>query len=338
MQQLTDHKELRKEIFNISAAGFESLALRIFQFQYEQNPFYREYCMSVHVDITSVKFVEQIPFLPIQFFKSREIKTTLFDPEMIFESSGTTGSINSKHFIKEIGIYEESFMNNFESCYGDSSNFCILGLLPAYLERKHSSLVWMVNALIKKSKYRESGFHLYDHETLKNILVQNEKEAKPTLLIGVTYALLDFFEKFPVHLTHTIIMETGGMKGRKAEMTRTAVHQFLKSRANVDHIHSEYGMTELLSQAYAKKNGIFDCPAWMKVVLRKEDDPFDTIFPEAITGASASGVINVIDLANLYSCSFIATDDIGKLYKNGSFEVMGRLDNSDIRGCSLMTI
>ena len=338
MQQLTDPKELRKEIFNISAAGFESLALRIFQFQYEQNPFYREYCMSVHVDITSVKFVEQIPFLPIQFFKSREIKTTLFDPEMIFESSGTTGSINSKHFIKEIGIYEESFMNNFESCYGDSSNFCILGLLPAYLERKHSSLVWMVNALIKKSKYPESGFHLYDHETLKNILVQNEKEAKPTLLIGVTYALLDFFEKFPVHLKHTIIMETGGMKGRKAEMTRTAVHQFLKSRACADQIHSEYGMTELLSQAYAKKNGIFDCPAWMKVVLRKEDDPFDTIFPEAITGASASGVINVIDLANLYSCSFIATDDIGKLYKNGSFEVMGRRDNSDIRGCSLMSI
>lgn len=338
MQQLTDPKELRKEIFNISAAGFESLALRIFQFQYEQNPFYREYCMSVHVDITSVKFVEQIPFLPIQFFKSREIKTTLFDPEMIFESSGTTGSINSKHFIKEIGIYEESFMNNFESCYGDSSNFCILGLLPAYLERKHSSLVWMVNALIKKSKYPESGFHLYDHETLKNILVQNEKDAKPTLLIGVTYALLDFFEKFPVHLTHTIIMETGGMKGRKAEMTRNAVHQFLKSRACADQIHSEYGMTELLSQAYAKKNGIFDCPAWMKVVLRKEDDPFDTIFPEAITGASASGVINVIDLANLYSCSFIATDDIGKLYKNGSFEVMGRRDNSDIRGCSLMSI
>lgn len=338
MQQLTGHKAFRKEIFNITADGFNDLALRIFQFQFEQNPFYREYCHAVNVDATAVKDVKQIPFLPIQFFKSREIKTTLFEPEMIFESSGTTGSVNSKHFIKEIGIYEESFINYFESSYGDSSNYCILGLLPSYLERKHSSLVWMVNALINKSKYPESGFHLYDHETLKNILVQNEKDAKPTLLIGVTYALLDFFEKFQLHLKHTFIMETGGMKGRKAEMTRTAVHQFLKKQANVDHIHSEYGMTELLSQAYAKKNGIFHCPAWMKVVLRKEDDPFDIIFPGTITREAASGVINIFDLANVYSCSFIATDDIGKLYNNGSFEVMGRLDNSDIRGCSLMSI
>ena len=336
MQQLTGHKAFRKEIFNITADGFNDLALRIFQFQFEQNPFYREYCHAVNVDATAVKDVKQIPFLPIQFFKSREIKTTLFEPEMIFESSGTTGSVNSKHFIKEIGIYEESFINYFESSYGDSSNYCILGLLPSYLERKHSSLVHMVDRLIRDSGHPLSGFYLYDHEKLHQTIAANESNGVTSILIGVTYALLDFSESHRMQLQHTIVMETGGMKGRKRELTREEVHGLLCERLGIDAVHSEYGMTELLSQAYSGGQGRFTSPPWMKVLIRADDDPFE-IMPYPPGGnTSITGVINIIDLANLYSCSFIATDDLGRLHSDGRFEVLGRLDNSDIRGCSLM--
>lgn len=338
MQFLTDHTLLRKEIFDIREQDFERLAIRIFQFQYEQNPFYFQFCRALHISRESVDHLWQIPFLPIQFFKTKKITTTRFEPELVFESSGTTGSVNSKHFIRETGLYEDSFLKNIESAYGDITEYCVLGLLPSYLERSNSSLVWMVKKLIDKSNYSQSGFHLNDFETLYDILQQNEKESIPTLLIGVTYALLDFFEKHPMQLSHTIVMETGGMKGRKSEMTRTAVHSRIKELASVKEVHSEYGMTELLSQAYSKKDGIFSCPSWMKVVVRKEDDPFDICYPGSVSGNECTGAINIIDLANIYSCSFIATDDIGKLYNDGKFEVLGRLDNSDIRGCSLMAI
>lgn len=338
MQFLTDHTLLRKVIFDVQEQNFEHLAVRIFQFQCAQNPLYHDYCKTLQVSVESVEHIRQIPFLPIQFFKSKKITTTQFEPEMVFESSGTTGSVNSKHIIKDIELYEESFVKNIENTYGNIQEYCVLGLLPSYLERSNSSLVWMVKKLIDKSIYPQSGFHLTDFENLYNILLQNEKDSIPTLLIGVTYALLDFFEKHPMRLSHTIVMETGGMKGRKSEMTRNAVHRRIKELASVEDVHAEYGMTELLSQAYAKKGGIFSCPSWMKVVLRKEDDPFDICYPGSMAQNYCTGAINVIDLANLYSCSFIATDDVGKLYNDGKFEVLGRLDNSDIRGCSLMAI
>lgn len=338
MQFLTDHTLLRKEIFDVQEENFEHLAVRIFQFQCSLNPLYHDYCRTLQVSVESVEHIRQIPFLPIQFFKSKKITTTQFEPEMVFESSGTTGSVNSKHIIKDIELYEESLVKNIETIYGNIQEYCVLGLLPSYLERSNSSLVWMVKKLIDKSIYPQSGFHLTDFKNLYNILLQNEKDSIPTLLIGVTYALLDFFEKHPMRLSHTIVMETGGMKGRKTEMTRNAVHRRIQELASVDDVHSEYGMTELLSQAYAKKGGIFSCPSWMKVVLRKEDDPFDICYPGSMAENYCTGAINVIDLANLYSCSFIATDDVGKLYNDGKFEVLGRLDNSDIRGCSLMAI
>ena len=338
MKQLTHYKDIRDELFAASGQDFEDLALRTFHFQYEQNVFYRQYCNAIGTDASAVHQLQQIPFLPIGFFKSKEIKSAAFEPEVIFESSGTTGSVNSKHFIKDTGLYEESFLKAFEIFYGDIHKYCVIGLLPSYLERQHSSLVWMVNELIKQTGHPLSGFYLYDHEKLRQVLLQNETAAQPTLLIGVTYALLDLFQQFPLQLKHTIIMETGGMKGRKEELTRSAIHEQLMKQSGLTAIHSEYGMTELLSQAYSKNAGIFNCPPWMKVMVRAGDDPFDIILPEKINGSFTSGAINVVDLANLNSCCFIATDDMGKLYPDGSFEVLGRLDNSDIRGCGLMLL
>ncbi|MFM2358450.1 MAG: hypothetical protein RLY16_443, partial [Bacteroidota bacterium] len=234
-----------------------------------------------------------------------------------------------------IAIYETSFNKALYHFYGDLSNTCIIGLLPNYLERKHSSLVYMVDALVKKSAHPKSGFYLYDQAALANTLSALEKQQQPTLLIGVTFALLDFAENYPQSLSHITIMETGGMKGRKKELTRAEVHQQLKSAFGVQQIHAEYGMTELLSQAYAKADGLFECPPWMKVLLRAEDDPLNLICRVKNTHTAA---INIIDLANLYSCSFIATDDVGRLHPNQQFEVIGRLDHSDIRGCSLMAL
>ncbi len=336
MKQLTEHKDIRKKIFDVSSQGFESLALEVFDFQYANNSFYREYCAAIGINATAIASLQQVPFLPIQFFKSKLIKSTSFEPQVTFESSGTTGSVNSLHCVKDTAIYEESFLKAFDISYGDVNKYCIIGLLPSYLERQHSSLVFMVNELIKRSNHPQSGFYLYEHEKLKDALSANERKAQKTILIGVTYALLDFFEQYTMQLNYTIIMETGGMKGRKEELTRPAVHQQLLKNTAVKAIHSEYGMTELLSQAYSKKDGIFSCPPWMKVAMRAEDDPFEVMLPEKLTTSVNSGAINVIDLANLYSCSFIATDDRCKLYSNGDFEVLGRLDNSDIRGCSLM--
>jgi hypothetical protein len=259
------------------------------------------------------------------------VVSALFEPQHIFESSGTTGTINSRHYVRDIDLYRESFMSGFQLFYGSIKDWCIVGLLPAYLERKNSSLIVMVDALIKESNHPLSGFYLYEFKQVKELLIQLEKQKQKTLLIGVTFALLDFAEQFPIQLQHTVIMETGGMKGRRKELTRQEVHAALTKNFGINTIHSEYGMTELLSQAYSKGNGLFYCPPWMKVLVRDEEDPL-------IVNEQGRGVLNIIDLANIDSCSFIATDDVGIVYEDGSFEVHGRMDNSDMRGCSLLVV
>lgn len=323
--------EFEHKIFSVKPSDFASLALDVFRFQYQHNPVYRRYTDMVSTDVNSIKLVEQIPFLPISFFKTQEVMCGRFEPEAVFESSGTTQTVNSRHHVKDISLYKKSFLHCFELFYGPVKDCCILALLPSYLERKNSSLVMMADVLIGLSENKHSGFYLYNHEELFRLLEKLEKAGQKTLLLGVTFALLDFAEKYSLPLNHTIIMETGGMKGRREELTREQVHSLIKKSFGVTDVHSEYGMTELLSQAYSKANGVFNCPPWMKIVLRDEDDPF------AISG-SGTGVINIIDLANIYSCSFIASDDAGRLHADGSFEVLGRLDHSDIRGCSLLTV
>ncbi len=330
--------ELEKRIFAASPENFNELALDLFRYQHQNNTLYRQYCDALKVEANKIRLVEKIPFLPISFFKSHAVKTTEFETDTIFESSGTTSNVSSKHYIKDISLYRESFMACFEKFYGLPKYKCILGLLPSYLERKNSSLVMMTEALIKESNNELSGFYLDDHEKLHRTIIHNELLKIPTMLIGVTYALLDFAEKYKMQLRHTIVMETGGMKGRRDEMIRQGVHKQLQDKLGVSLVHSEYGMTELLSQAYSKGDGIFHCPSWMKVLIREEDDPL-----HVKTGAHAiekpvTGVINIIDLGNIYSCSFIATDDVGRLHVNESFEVLGRLDSADVRGCSLLTV
>jgi phenylacetate-coenzyme A ligase PaaK-like adenylate-forming protein len=319
------------KIFRIKEEGFEALALEVFRFQYENNPVYAAYVKAVGVKPALVNSLNAIPFLPIRFFKSHEIKTTLFEPEAVFESSGTTGVEKSRHFVKDTSLYENSFLNGFKQFYGQPDDWRIIGLLPSYLERKNSSLVYMVDKLVRLSGHPESGFYLNEYDQLTDILSKLEKQQQKTLLIGVTFALLDFAAISPMALQHTVVMETGGMKGKKEEMIRDEVHAVLKNAFSVNQIHSEYGMTELFSQAYSSGGGIFNCQPWMKVLIRDEEDPFQI-------KNSGPGTINVIDLANIWSCSFIATDDAGKLNPDGSFEVLGRVDGSDLRGCSLMII
>jgi hypothetical protein len=330
--------EWHDKIFSVSEKGFRQLALDIFRFQYESNHVYNSYVDALGMAASSVDEIEKIPFLPISFFKTDEVKTGKFNAEEIFESSGTTQTINSRHHVKDVSIYVESFTNTFEKTYGDLKGWCILGLLPAYLEKGDSSLVYMVDNLTKQSQHLQSGFYLYDLDKLNETLLSLESSNQRTLLIGVTYALLEFAEKFPMSLKNTIVMETGGMKGRREELTRMEVHDQLKEAFDKTEIHSEYGMTELLSQAYAKKEGRFQCPPWMRVLIRDDEDPLSVLVPRLQTVAPTSGAINIIDLANVYSCSFIATDDVGKLYADKSFEVLGRMDGSDLRGCSLLTV
>ena len=329
------NSEWHYKIFTVTESGFRQLALDIFHFQYETNSVYRSYVNALGKRPSDVDEIEKIPFLPIGFFKTDEIKAGRFNAEVIFKSSGTTQTINSQHHVKDVSIYIQSFTTAFKKIYGDLQEWCVLGLLPSYLEKENSSLVYMVSDLIKQSQHPYSDFYLYDLEKLKETLLSLERSNQKTLLIGVTYALLDFAEKFSMPLTNTIIMETGGMKGRREELTRMEVHDQLKKAFDKTEIHSEYGMTELLSQAYAKKEGRFQCPSWMKVLIRDDEDPLSTQFS---TSGLVSGAINIIDLANVYSCSFIATDDVGKLYPDKSFEVLGRMDGTDLRGCSLLTV
>lgn len=323
---------LKESLFSADPAGFEALAKEVFLFQYQHNEIYRRYADAIGCKTAAVAQLSDIPFLPIRFFKTHEVATGFFEPEVYFESSGTTDTINSKHLVKEAALYTRSFTGAFELFYGSATDFCILGLLPSYLERGHSSLVFMADRLMRDSGHPQSGFYLHDFESLAQTLQQLEERGQKTLLIGVTYALLDFAEQFPLKLEHTIVMETGGMKGRRRELIRAEVHDRLKQHFGTTAIHSEYGMTELLSQAYSKGEGIFDTPPWMRMVLREEEDPLSVIT------RPGRGVLNVIDLANLYSCSFIATDDLGIVHTNGTFEVLGRRDNSDIRGCSLLAL
>jgi hypothetical protein len=326
---------LKQEIFTANESNFEALALKVFQYQYELNLVYSQYCKTLKIDIQKVDSFSKIPFLPISFFKTHAIISTQFSPAAIFESSGTTQTINSKHYIKDLELYQESYTTAFKQFYGNPKDWCILALLPSYLERNNSSLVVMADQLIKDSGHTKSGFYLHNMEQLKDTILALEQQQQKTLLIGVTFALLDFAEQFPMSLSYTTIMETGGMKGRREEISRPQVHGILQEAFKVPAIHSEYGMTELLSQSYSYGKGIFNTPPWMKILLREEEDPF------AIhsTGAKIkSGAVNIIDLANLYSCCFIATEDAGKLYANGSFEIIGRLDNTAIRGCSLLAV
>lgn len=320
------------KVFSVQNLDFEATALEIFRFQYDQNPVYKSYADALGVTPLSIQYVAQIPFLPIRFFKSHAIQAGTFSPAAIFESSGTTGTINSRHLVKDTDVYKESFTKAFELFYGPATDYCIIGLLPSYLERQNSSLVYMVNELIAQSNHPYSGFYLDEWDRLATLLKDLEEKKQKTLLIGVTFALLDFAEKYQMPLKHIIIMETGGMKGRRQEMIREEVHVVLKKAFHLPTIHSEYGMTELLSQAYSTGDGIYQCPPWMRIILRDEEDPL-TIKPQR---PAATGAINVIDLANIYSCSFIATDDAGRLLPDGKFEVLGRMDNSDMRGCSLL--
>jgi len=297
---------------------------------------YKTYVNSIGVDPITVDAIEKIPFLPISFFKTHKLKTTTFEPEIIFESSGTTGINTSRHYVKSSALYKKSFLKAFNLFYGNPLEWSILALLPGYLERENSSLVYMVDSLINISENSGNGFYLHNHDKLYQALVRNEIMGKPAMLIGVTYALLDFAEKHQMKLENTIVMETGGMKGKREEITREEVHQQLKEKLGLAAVHSEYGMTELLSQAYSKGDGRFHCPPWMKVLVREYNDPF-AITARGQNIKPVNGLINIIDLANIYSCSFVATDDVGRLYKDNSFEVMGRRDMSDLRGCSLLT-
>jgi hypothetical protein len=317
-------------IFSLQESELEAAALEVFNYQYRENDLYRAYTDALRIIPASVKSILAIPYLPIQFFKSHTVVCGTFAPELVFESSGTTQTVNSRHLVKESAIYTQSFMTAFEQFYGPVGDYVILGLLPSYLERQHSSLVRMVQEMAARSGHTESGFYLYEHDKLFHHLQALEAREQKVLLIGVTFGLLDFAEQYTLQLKHTIVMETGGMKGRREEWTREEVHHFLQERLGTSVIHAEYGMTELLSQAYSKGHGLFETPPWMKVLLRDENDPF-----QVSTGKGA-GVMNVIDLANIYSCAFIATEDIGRMHADGRFEVLGRLDNSALRGCSLM--
>lgn len=311
---------------------FEQIALKIFRIQSRENPIYRDYIKYLGIKRETVNRLEDLPFLPVSCFKNHKVTLKGFRYQKPFQSSSTTGKGFSSHHIFSKKIYEESFIKGFEKGYGSASRYAFLCLLPSYLERENSSLVYMMRHLCAQSQYPQSGFFLYDHQELYEKLHTLEEQKIPTLLIGVSFAMLDFCQKFPIQLKSTIPMETGGMKGRQKEMIREELHQILKVAWGVDHIHSEYGMTELFSQAYAPQNGRFQTPHTMRVLPRSTEDPLSP----AAMGETAG--LNIIDLSNLYSCSFIATDDLGKVYSDGSFEVLGRFDFSEVRGCNLLSL
>ena len=321
------------DIFSVSnQKQFEKIALKVFRFQYENNLVYNEFCNLMNVKVHEVKSLQQIPFLPIQFFKSHSVVSNKNPYQETFTSSGTSGIITSRHHVTDTSIYEESYQRGFAQFYGNIQDYAILALLPSYLEREGSSLIYMVKNLIEATNNKESGFYLHNYEDLINKLITLDASGQNVILIGVTYALLDLIEKHQFQLKNTFIMETGGMKGKRKEMIREDLHHQLCNGFGVSAIHSEYGMTELLSQAYSLGEGVFECPSWMQILIRDTEDALSYI------ENGKTGGINVIDLANINSCSFIATQDLGKKNPNNSFEVLGRFDNSDIRGCNLMVL
>jgi phenylacetate-coenzyme A ligase PaaK-like adenylate-forming protein len=318
-------------LFSVSdLQTFEALSLEIFNYQVRHNEVYGRFVANLGIDIQSIKELKNIPYLPIEFFKSQKIICGKSSAEAIFSSSGTSGMVRSQHLVKDLSIYRESYRKAFQLFYGDIKDYVILALLPSYQEREGSSLIYMVDDLIGLSNQEKSGYFLYDHQSLKKTLEDLKKSKTPTILIGVTYALLDFVESHRIEFPELIVMETGGMKGKRKELLRAELHDILCVGFGVPSIHSEYGMTELLSQAYSKGNGIFYCPPWMKVTVRDTNDPL------SLLGHNQTGGINITDFANIHSCSFLASQDLGKTYQDGSFEILGRFDNSDIRGCNLL--
>ncbi|HRH64798.1 MAG TPA: acyl transferase [Bacteroidia bacterium] len=328
-QQRTD---ILSSIFSVTAAGFDAVALEVFRYQVQYNSIYGRYVKQLNVAPDTIVTAAQIPFLPVEFFKEFKLLSGFNNAATVFTSSGTSGTETSKHYVPDISVYETAFRKGFEKFYGAVQEYCVLALLPAYLEREGSSLIYMAADLIRRSGHGKSGFYLKHSEQLHAILTELKERKQKTILLGVTFALLDFAHEFPIHFPELIVMETGGMKGRKKELLREEVHEVLRDGFGVPEVHSEYGMTELLSQAYSKGSGVFHSPQWMKILIRDTNDPF------ALVNYSTTGGINVIDLANIDSCAFIATQDLGKMYPDGSFEVLGRFDSSDVRGCNLLVI
>lgn len=324
---------MQNAVFNIqNQSDFKTCALQVFRHQFKNNAVYRSFCDLLYIHSSDVKEVEEIPFLPIQFFKSHAVLSSTQAVKETFTSSGTTGSSISKHMVTDVSWYTKSYTKGFEHFYGPIEDFTVLGLLPNYLERDGSSLIYMVDDFIKKSNNPASGFYLNNLTELSKTLIELDKKGEKVLLIGVAFALLDLIESQQFKLQNTIIMETGGMKGRRKEIIRNELHEILCAGFGVSKIYSEYGMTELLSQGYSSGDGVFDCPPWMKILARDTEDALTMV------GANKTGGLNVIDLANYNSCSFIATQDLGKVDNNGRFEVLGRFDHSDIRGCNLMVM
>lgn len=321
------------DIFSIkSEEEFNSLAIQIFLYQYKNNIPYKTFVDLLSIDCNKIFNYRQIPFLPIEFFKTNTIVDKNFSPNLYFQSSGTTSENLSKHYIANEDIYKQSILHSFSIFFGDPSEYIYLGLLPSYLERNNSSLIYMVNYLMEQSGKVENGYYLHNFDDLHAIINRLEKENKKVILFGVSYALLDFANSHPQQLKNTIIIETGGMKGRKKEMTKDELLTELKNSFQTDKIYSEYSMTELLSQAYSLSNNVYKCPPWMKILIRDVDDPFEYV------ETNRSGGVNIIDLANIHSCSFISTQDIGKDEGKNGFKILGRMDNSDIRGCSLLLL
>lgn len=319
-----------ESLWRLPSDQFLPTCKKVFDWQVQNNPVYQQWVNLIAKDAKAPAEMNQIPFLPISFFKSHAVFVG-DQPATLFESSGTTQDVVSKHWVADTTIYKQSFLQCFQLFYGAPADYCVLGLLPSYLERNHSSLVYMVNELINTSNHPDSGFYLDDFASLDSVLKKLELQKQKVWLIGVSFALIDFSSAFPQQLNNTMVIETGGMKGRKQELTKLELHTVLTTQLGTQKIHSEYGMTELLSQAYSYGDGVFTCPPWMKVLVSDDDDP-------AILKSRGRGVLHIIDLANIYSCSFIATQDLGEINEDGSFQVLGRVDASDRRGCSLMVV
>jgi phenylacetate-coenzyme A ligase PaaK-like adenylate-forming protein len=326
---LDTFKSFEDSLYSVNESNFQDIALRLFRFQAENNLVYNQYLNFLNCNVDEIQSLEEIPFLPISFFKTKPIKTGNWQPEVEFSSSGTTGVTTSKHLVRDVSFYLRLSENIFERFYGSCENFHFLALLPSYLERKGSSLIAMMNHFIERSKSLHSGFYLNNHDELKRKLQFLKDDEKRVILWGVSFALLDLAESGEIDLSECIVIETGGMKGRRKESIRQDVHEYLSSRFHVNSIHSEYGMTELMSQAYSHSNGYYKTPPWMKILVREINDPFSII-------STKTGMINVVDLANFHSCAFIETQDLGRIDDKGSFEVLGRIDNSDMRGCNLL--
>ncbi len=323
---------LQDRIFNVNGQEeFWELTLEIYNYQYENNPVYKEFINVLGRGGRSPRSISEIPFLPVGFFRNHRIITGEKPTEIIFESSGTSGTIPSKHYVADLKMYERSFLKSFRLFYGDPRDYSIIAMLPSYTEREGSSLVYMAEKLIKESQHSISGFYKGNSDNILKVIRDRMVKGEKIILLGVSFALLDLAESGQADLSDIIVMETGGMKGRRKELTRSELHYILKKNLNLNAVHSEYGMTELMSQAYSRGEGVFYPPPWMKIILR---DPLDPLSLSDLPGKT--GGINIVDLANLNSCSFISTGDLGKLHEDGAFEVLGRFDNSDIRGCNLM--